>query len=341
VIREDLLDALPDAFALLDLDWRYVLVNRAAIELLGTTVEQLLGRPLWETWPTGLDGARPALARARNGRRPFEAETGGLGGQRRLRYRFTFPQFGTLVQLVEVPAPSQAGGAGALEHYDALLGMIGHELRNSFSSIKHGIELLRKEGADQTLDPQLDALERRAKHFSRIVDDLMTASGLLRGDTALNRSDIRLAEVISLAIEAVRGTFEDKRQRVELTLDRSDLVLEADPIRLEQVLINLLANAAKYSSTGGTITVAAIRHEDEITIRVRDDGIGIAPEELPQVFELFFRGGRRSEGSGSGSGFGIGLAVARRLVELHGGTLTAYSAGPGQGSEFTIRLPAR
>ena len=154
----------------------------------------------------------------------------------------------------------------------------------------------------------------------------------------MRKERVDLGTIVGQAVETSRPLIDGGRHRLEIALPAGPLVIEADPVRLTQVLANLLNNAAKYTEPGGTIRVTAARQGDAAVVSVRDSGLGIAPELLPQVFDLFIQSGRnlaRAQG-----GLGIGLALVRRLVEMHGGTVTAHSAGPGRGSEFVVRLPA-
>ena len=176
------------------------------------------------------------------------------------------------------------------------------------------------------------------KHLARLIDDLLDVSRISRGKIGLRKEPIDLSPVVSRAVEAVRPLLEERKHELSVSLINGGLRLEADPLRLEQILVNLLTNAAKYTDAGGRISLTA-RHEGaDIVLKVRDTGMGITPELLPRVFDLFAQGDRtmaRSEG-----GLGIGLTLVQKLAEMHGGSVTAESEGPGKGSEFTVRLPA-
>ena len=183
----------------------------------------------------------------------------------------------------------------------------------------------------------MDVINRQVRHLARLVDDLLDVSRITRGKIQLRKETIDAYPVINSAIEAVRPLIEQRDHELIVSL-RPGLRLEADPTRLEQILVNLLTNAAKYTESGGTIWLTARHEGNDIVIKVRDTGIGIPPEKLPLMFELFAQGDRslaRSEG-----GLGIGLTLVRSLAEMHGGSVTATSEGPGKGSEFIVRLPA-
>jgi CheY-like chemotaxis protein/two-component sensor histidine kinase len=180
-------------------------------------------------------------------------------------------------------------------------------------------------------------MERQVQHLVRLVDDLLDISRITRGKVELKRRTVDLADAVTTAIEMASPLFESRRHRLEADVRRG-LVVEGDPDRLAQVVANLLTNAAKYTEPGGVVSVRAAREGDEVVVRVRDSGIGIAPELLPKVFDLFVQGQRaldRSQG-----GLGLGLAIVRSMIEMHGGSVTADSPGLGRGSEFTVRLPA-
>jgi CheY-like chemotaxis protein/two-component sensor histidine kinase len=184
----------------------------------------------------------------------------------------------------------------------------------------------------------LQALGRQLGQLSRLIEDLLEVSRLTRGRIRLRKSRLDAAEVLDRAAQAVQLLARGRGHELRPEYPRGRLWVEADPARLEQVLANLLTNAVKFTGPGGRIELLGRREGEWIELAVRDNGMGMLPERIPALFELFVqseRGAARSEG-----GLGVGLSIARRLVELHGGTLSARSEGPGRGSEFTVRLPA-
>jgi CheY-like chemotaxis protein len=184
----------------------------------------------------------------------------------------------------------------------------------------------------------MEVIDRQIKHLARLIDDLLDVSRITRGKIRLRKELVDIAPVVRSVVETVRPLVEAREHTLTVTVPPGLLWLEADPTRLEQILSNLLNNAAKYTDNGGHIWLTAGQDDSEIVIKVRDTGSGIPPEQLPQMFELFVQGNptlARSEG-----GLGIGLTLARSLAELHGGRLTAWSEGTGTGTEFTVRLPA-
>jgi CheY-like chemotaxis protein/two-component sensor histidine kinase len=182
-------------------------------------------------------------------------------------------------------------------------------------------------------------MDRQVVYLIRLVDDLVDVSRISRGQLELHREPIELAAAVARAVEMTRPSIEAGKHELTVSLPAERLMLEADPVRLAQVLANLLQNAAKYTENGGHIWITAERAGEATVVRVRDTGIGIAPEVLPRIFDRFMQADRSA--ARSRGGMGIGLTLVRTLVEMHGGSVSAASAGPGQGSEFVVRLPLR
>jgi signal transduction histidine kinase len=219
---------------------------------------------------------------------------------------------------------------------DEFLAMLGHELRNPLSPILTATQLMRLRG-EEVFDKERTVIERQCKHMIRLVDDLLDVSRITRGKVDLRRRPIEISEVVAQAVELASPAMEERAHRLTLDVPSSGMVVHADPARLAQVLANLLTNAAKYTPHGGCIHVSVRSSESMVQIAVRDSGIGIDPKLLPHVFGLFVQG--RQGIDRAAGGLGLGLAIARTLVELHGGTIAARSGGPGQGSEFCVELP--
>ena len=225
---------------------------------------------------------------------------------------------------------------------DEFLAMLAHELRNPLTAISNaGYVLDRKGAGDRAGDPRtselLAMIGRQIRHLSRLVDDLLDVSRFSRGRIELRQEPVELRRAVEGAVETARPFIEQRRHELSVSLPEEPLWIEADVTRIEQVLANLLHNAAKFTEPGGRIGLAAECQESEVVLRVRDSGSGISPDLLPHVFDLFVQEDRslaRSQG-----GLGIGLTLVRALVERHGGSVEAASEGPGHGSEFTVRLP--
>ena len=221
---------------------------------------------------------------------------------------------------------------------DEFLAMLAHELRNPMAAISNAVQLAALGGAHDQVEWCTDVINRQVKHLARLIDDLLDVARVTQGKIRLRKERLDVAQILHSAIESSRPLIESRQHKLSVAIVPETLPAEADPVRLEQIVTNLLTNAAKYTQNGGEIFLSAGWEDESIVITVRDTGMGIPPEKISQMFELFAQGDRslaRSEG-----GLGIGLTLARSLAELHGGRLTAKSDGLGTGSEFVVRLPA-
>jgi PAS domain S-box-containing protein len=218
------------------------------------------------------------------------------------------------------------------------LALLAHELRNPLAPIRNAAAIMRlKPVEDPDLAWSRDVIDRQVHHLSRLVDNLLDISRIMTGKIILERERVVVADVIDLAVETSQPLIDAKHQALVVAIPEEPLRLNADPVRLTQIVVNLLNNASKYTPEGGSIRLSAGREGTDAVIRVRDSGIGLPPEVLPRVFELFFQGEgttNRAEG-----GLGIGLTLVRTLAELHGGAVDAHSAGPDLGSTFVVHLP--
>ena len=218
------------------------------------------------------------------------------------------------------------------------LAMLSHELRNPLAPLKTSVEILRiRKLTDPAVQRARDVIERQVQHLTRLIDDLLDASRITSGRIRLSNEVLELETVIGRAVEAARPLIDTKGQSLEIKPLESPAWVRGDLTRLTQVFVNLLNNAAKYTPDGGHIEIEFAASDDNATIHVRDNGIGIAAELLPRVFDLFTQGHRtldRADG-----GLGVGLALVHRIVSLHGGTVKAFSEGIGRGSEFVVALP--
>jgi PAS domain S-box-containing protein len=221
---------------------------------------------------------------------------------------------------------------------DEFLATLAHELRNPLAPIRNSLQILEMPRLDpETAERARSVIERQVHHLVRLVDDLLDVSRVMRGRIELHRERVELATVVAGAVETVQPLVDAQRQQLSVRLPPDSMAVDADPVRLVQVLGNLLTNAAKYTDPGGRIALTAERDGPVAVVRVRDDGIGIAPDMLPKIFDLFVQvdhAATRSQG-----GLGIGLTLVKNLVEMHNGTIEARSEGRGRGSEFVVRLP--
>ena len=225
----------------------------------------------------------------------------------------------------------------ASERKDQFLATLAHELRNPLAPIRNSLSILRHSGTGQPVASVCEIMERQVNHMVRLVDDLMEVSRITRGKIELRRDVVDLAAVIAAAVETSRPLIDSGHHELTVTMPREALLLDADPTRLAQVFSNLLNNAAKYTDPGGRISIEARREGDGAVVTVSDSGMGIPADALPRLFEMFAQVDARD--SRAQSGLGIGLSLARSLVELHGGSVSAASEGAGKGSQFVVRLP--
>jgi signal transduction histidine kinase/ActR/RegA family two-component response regulator len=221
---------------------------------------------------------------------------------------------------------------------DEFLATLGHELRNPLAPLLTGLHLLKMtSNRDPGVARITAVMERQLTHLVRLVDDLLEVSRITRGVIDVQREPLDLATLVRAALETTRPMFEAAGHQLSMDLPSAPITIQGDSVRLTQVFANLLTNAAKYTNAGGRISVTVKRSGERAEITVRDNGIGIPPDHLDSVFDMFMqvdRSNRRSQG-----GLGIGLTLVRSLVSMHGGTVQAHSAGPGHGSEFVVTLP--
>jgi len=221
---------------------------------------------------------------------------------------------------------------------DEFLATLAHELRNPLAPVRNALDIVRTTGVGAKVSAKaFAAIERQVDHMVRLVDDLLDLSRLMRGKIRLRPERLLLRDVIKRAIETARPAIDEHGHELVVNVPKTPVPLFADPVRLDQIVSNLLNNAAKYTERGGVIRLHAKTHGQEAVIKVRDTGIGIDPKLLPHLFDLF----RQAESSldRSHGGLGIGLTLVRSLVDMHGGRVEARSDGPGTGAEFVVRLP--
>ncbi len=221
---------------------------------------------------------------------------------------------------------------------DEFLATLAHELRNPLAPIRSGIEILRHSDYDkEKIEQALGIVERQTNHVIRLVDDLLDISRITEGKITLQKKRVELKTAIEMAIETSRELIESDEHQLTISLPDEPVYLEADLTRLAQVFLNLLNNAAKYTPMGGKIWLTAEKESNEIVVSIRDTGIGIAPEMLSSIFEMFSQ--IENSFSQTRSGLGIGLSIVEKLIKMHGGTIKAFSTGANNGSEFVLRLP--
>jgi PAS domain S-box-containing protein len=338
---------IQDAVLTTDADGRVTFMNPAAERLAGDPAGEerfshlfpLLDADSRQPLTIALDAAEPAVHRA--------LFAGPGGKERRLDVAVERCEAGdaecggALVVLRDVTDQERAEELiGADRRKDQFLAMLAHELRNPLAPIRNAVELMRQV---ETLDPSFqearEMVERQVKHLARLVDDLLDVSRINQGSIRLRKEVMDLGLVIQRAVDATRPIIDSRAHQLTLQLPREKIRLDADPARLQQVVSNLLHNAAKYTMPGGSLWVTASREGDEAVVRVRDTGIGVPSDVLERVFEPFVQQSDDSLARTQG-GLGVGLTLVRSLIEMHGGSVEASSPGLGQGSEFVVRLPA-
>ena len=328
---------------IVDFLWTYI--NPAAARALGRKVADLLGRGvgtvLPQAWETPELFARYVGALDSGQQCEFEIQTNATNQGVRWYNVLAAPLQGSVaVWFTNITARKKYEETmrEADRRKDEFLATLAHELRNPLAPIRQSTRIA---AAANSTDAQRrwshTIIERQVQHMSLLLDDLLDVSRIGRGTLLLRKSDELFSVVMDTALEAARPHLEAKRHRLDKTLPTTGIVLQIDPVRIAQVLGNLLTNAAKYTDPGGHISVCAQREGEEFVIRVKDNGIGLTQDQQAQVFEMFSQVPAALEQSQGG--LGIGLALARGLVELHGGNIRAVSAGLGQGTEIIVCLP--
>jgi PAS domain S-box-containing protein len=344
-----LADNTPDILTRFDRDLRYVFVNSAMETATGRPRDEFLGRTIREArMPEDLcQPWEQALRSVFETGRPSSFEFGfaGPGGMGRYATRLV-PEFGLsgeaeFVLGVTQDVTDRKWAEEALKRADRrkdeFLATLAHELRNPLAPIRSGLQILNLSRDPDIADEMRRMMERQLCHMVRLIDDLMDASRITNDKLTLRKERVSLWSVAETAVEASRPAIDAARHVLRLALPEEPVWLDADSTRLAQVLSNLLTNAAKYTPEGGCIELSAVREDGEVLVRVTDTGLGIPAGMLADVFEMFTQVNRTLERAQGG--LGIGLALVRRLVDLHGGTITAESPGLGEGSTFTVRLP--
>jgi CheY-like chemotaxis protein len=224
----------------------------------------------------------------------------------------------------------------ALRAKDEFLAMLGHELRNPLAPIVTALDLIKlRSGGELTREQKI--IERQVGSLTALVDDLLDVARVTRGKIELKKTPVDIGTIVSKAVETARPLLEQHGHHLRMDIAWPVPIVDADPMRLSQVIANLVVNAAKYTQPGGDIVVRATRDGNWMQLSVKDNGIGIDEKLLPSIFDLFQQG--RVTIDRAAGGLGIGLAIVKSLVRLHGGSVSAHSEGPGRGSEFLVRLP--
>jgi PAS domain S-box-containing protein len=343
------IDAVPSIIFVKDKEGRFLLGNKALAQNYGTSLENLIGIDSENFNPDKVAHFYQNDLDVISNRKPkrIEEEKVTLAdGSVRWYSIVKIPLFdedncnkllGVATDITDRKRAEQALHL-ADRRKDEFLAILAHELRNPLAPIRTAVQLLKRQDAtDITRIWGCNVIDRQVTHMSRLLDDLLDVSRIIQGKIRLEIERFELNDIINNAVETSRPLIDSRRQELVILRANTPQWIEGDRIRLAQVVSNLLNNAAKYTPEGGKITLNVTQEGSDAVIEIRDTGIGIAPDILPQIFDLFIQAERSQ--AHSQSGLGIGLTLVRQLVEIHGGTVTAASPGIGQGSSFTVRLP--
>jgi PAS domain S-box-containing protein len=333
----------------IDAESRTTYVNRRMAEMLGCAAADMLGRyPSDFLFPEDLEAARQQFRLKRQGdSQPFDFRLRRQDGSALWVRVANSPMYqedgqfvGALGMFSDITDRKRMEEAlqEADRHKDRFLATLAHELRSPLASVRSAAHILGMKGPPEPDVVRARAvIDRQVEQMARLVDDLLDVSRISRGQVGLRKERAELAAVLTRAVETSRPLLDAGRHELSVSLPPEPVWLEVDPGRLAQVFSNLLNNAAKYTAAGGHIWLSADREGADVVARVRDTGIGITPELLPRIFDPFVQSDRAP--AHAQGGLGLGLALVKTLIELHGGSVRASSAGPGQGSEFVVRLP--
>jgi PAS domain S-box-containing protein len=346
---EAILSNTPDFAYVFDLDHRFAYANEGLLKIWGKTREEAIGKTClelgYEPWHAALRDREidqiVATKKSIRGEVPFT----GTFGSREYDYLLV-PVLGADGEVVAVAGTTrditerkqmEASLRESDRRKDEFIAMLAHELRNPVAPIRNAGELLSRLATDERQVALAGVLKRQTEQLSRLLDDLLEVARVTQGRIELRREIVAIQACVQLAVEAVEPMIKERHQRLSVTREGLSIFVHADKARLTQCIANLLTNAAKFTPANGDICVNSRVENGHAIIEVRDTGVGIAADLLPQLFDLFVQGHRsldRSEG-----GLGIGLSVCKRLIEMHGGHVTASSEGTGHGATFAIHLP--
>jgi PAS domain S-box-containing protein len=334
--------------------------NRLALDACGYTREEIVGKPFWDCpyWNKSADlmqQIKEAISQAAAGQ-TYRAEMPYFvaDGSKRMvdfillpiknesgRILFLAPTGIDITQRRQLENELRSSAAELSEadrRKDEFLATLAHELRNPLAPLRNGLQLMRlSDGEPAAAERARTMMERQLTHLVRLIDDLMDVNRITRGKLDLRKERLELAAVVNVAVETSLPAIEQMGHELTVTLPERPVLIDADPTRLAQVLSNLLNNAAKYSNRGGHIWLTVEQQAIDLVVSIRDNGIGIALDQLSSIFEMFSQVDQSLERSQGG--LGIGLTLVKWIVEMHGGKIEAKSAGVGKGSEFVIRLP--
>ncbi len=355
--REMLLSSISDAFSALDRDWRYIYVNQRIAQLAGIPRDQLLGRKIWEVFPEAVGTEfYECCHRVMTGKEPEQLDFYYEPFHRWLETRIYPSEEGIVIfraDITERKRQEERARADAIllekakreaeeanRAKDQFLAMLSHELRTPLTPVLMTIASLRREpDLSDDLRRDLEMLQRNVELEALLIDDLLDLTRIAHGKLALHSDAVDLHASLEHALTIARTDIEGKRLQVRRQLNAEEHYCWADAARLQQLFWNLVKNAVKFTPAGGWIEVRTRNDEArQIVVEVADSGIGIQPTLLPRIFDAFEQGGRLM--TNEFGGLGLGLAISKKVVDLHGGSIAATSAGPGQGATITVTLKA-
>jgi PAS domain S-box-containing protein len=338
-----IVESSDDAIISKTLDGTITSWNAAAERMYGYGASETIGHSVLMIVPPELHGEEEAfLDRIRAGKRIEHYQTTRLAKSgRRVDVSLTISPVrdagGRVIGASKI-ARDVSAQIDAQRRKDQFLAILAHELRNPLAPVRNAIRILKEPAVtDEQRQRAQQIAERQTEHMARLLDDLLDVSRITTGRVELRKARLELGATVAQSVEAVKPQLDAKGHVLEVRLAPGPLWLDGDPVRLQQIVANLLVNAGKYTDPGGRIVLAARRDGDRAVISVKDNGIGFAPEMAPRLFTLFAQA--EEAANRDPGGLGIGLALVREFVERHGGTVHAHSAGPLLGSEFTVQLP--
>lgn len=349
-LYDTILSNTPDLIYVFDLDHRFIYANDVLLKMWGKTWDEAIGKTClelgYEPWHAAMHDREIEQVKAT--KQPIRGEVPFAGTFGRRVYDYIFVPIIGADGEVEAVAGATRDITERREMEDALresdrrkdefLATLAHELRNPLAPVRSGIEILRSVGESPARRAEtLNIIERQTNHIIHLVDDLLDISRITQGKIKLRRERIELRTAIEIAVETSRGVIDGSQNELSVTVPDEPLYIDADLTRVAQIFLNILNNAAKYSDPGGKIALSAETDKAEAVVRIKDTGLGIAPEMLSKIFDMF--GQIDSAGEQARGGLGIGLSIVRNLVEMHDGSVEVFSEGLGRGSEFVVRLP--
>jgi two-component system CheB/CheR fusion protein len=340
-------NAVPDLIAILDNQHRIVRVNTAMAKRLGCTPDELTGMTCYQA-VHGTDGPPLVCPHSRllaDGKEHHaEVHDDRLGGDFLVSVSPLHASDGTLKGSVHVARDISAQKLAeeqarqAVTRRDQFLAMLSHELRNPLGAILNAAYVVKSAASGSPpFNDGLAVIERQTQQMANLLDDLLDVTRVMQGKIEIRQEAVQLVDTITEAVKVVQPLLDTRKQQLRVQMDDTQVRVEGDPTRLQQILVNLLTNAVKYTPSDGWIHLALRQEGNEAVVSVRDTGRGLPPEKLESIFELFVQvepSLHRQEG-----GMGVGLTLVRMLVEMHNGTVSARSDGPGTGSQFVVRLP--